>query len=248
MASRSTCAQVLLAIRQGLFDLFKEETGPRARIHINDCDEDVCLSWFLLKNHRLIKEDLPFPISRLVAIEDLMDATAGAYPLPIKVSSLEDIAWIFAPYRNFRISGGLDRKIADEYLDVINQVESRIFQFIEGKGQSVELDTRYTKIGGGPEWVMIEETGAHAQTGVYIDGIRAYVSMRQRPDGRYTYTIGRMTPYIDFDIYKLIRALNKSEGKKRDRWGGSTTVGGSPRVYGSKLQPGEVEEIINKNL
>lgn len=38
LATRSTCAQTLMAIRQGLFDLFRTEDGPEATVFANDCD------------------------------------------------------------------------------------------------------------------------------------------------------------------------------------------------------------------
>src|SRR4029077_6310482 len=48
LAARATCAQTLLTIRQGLFECFRDEEGPRAEVCVNHCDEDVCTSWFLL--------------------------------------------------------------------------------------------------------------------------------------------------------------------------------------------------------
>ena len=249
LATRSTCAQVLIAIRQGFFDAFKDDAGPRATIYVNDCDEDVSLSWFLLKHYALIEHRFPPPaISRLVGLEDLMDATAGAYPLPISLATLQELAWVFEPYRSFRVSGSLDKKDPGEYRSVIDAVESRILLFIDGKGERTSLDTRYKKIGGGTIWSLIEEIGPHAYTGAYADGIRAYVSARPRPESRWTYTIGRMSPYIPFDIKKITAALNKAEKCKRDKWGGANTIGGSPRIGGSTLNPQQIETIVNEVL
>lgn len=45
---------------------------------------------------------------------------------------------------------------------------------------------------------------------------------------------------------KTFRALNQAEGCMNDCWGGSDTIGGSPRVSGSCLSPSEVAGIINK--
>ncbi|MCG2713120.1 MAG: hypothetical protein L6416_12470 [Candidatus Omnitrophica bacterium] len=245
MATRSTCAQVLIAIRQGLFDLFLNNNEPHANVYVNDCDEDVCLSWFLLKNYLLVENACPELITRLVTMEDLMDATAGAYPMPIELSDLKELSWIFEPYRKFRINGGLDRKNRDEFLKIINEVTTRIGKYIGGEGESVPLDIHYKKIGGGENWTMFEENGSHACTGAYADGIRAYVSVRKAAPDRWVYTIGKMSPYVNFDISKIIRALNKAEGNKKDKWGGANTIGGSPRVAGSKLSPQEVEKIVN---
>lgn len=246
LATRSTCAQVLIAIRQGLFDLFRDHNGPQANVYANDCDEDICLSWFLLKNYFLVENACPERITRLVTMEDLMDATAGAYPMPIELTTLKELAWVFAPYRNFRVKGGLDNKNVDEYKQIIDEVIVRIDNYIKGKSESVPLDTSYRKIGGGKNWTMLEEIGTHARTGVYTDGIRAYVSVRNISPKRWGYIVGRMSPYVNFDITRIIQTLNKAEGNKNDRWGGANTIGGSPRVNGSKLSPQEIEKIINQ--
>ena len=126
LATRSTCAQVLIAIRQGLFDIFRNDNGPQANVYVNDCDEDVCLSWFLLKNYLLVENACPERITHLVNMEDLMDTTAGAYPMPIELFTLKELAWIFEPYRDFRIGGGLDRRNTDEFQQIINEVVDRI--------------------------------------------------------------------------------------------------------------------------
>ena len=246
LATRSTCAQVLIAIRQGLFDLFRDQNEPQAHVHVNDCDEDVCLSWFLLNNYLMVENACPERITRLVSMEDLMDATAGAYPMPIELSTLKELAWIFEPYRDFRVSGGLDKKNTTEYQQIIADVSLRIEKYIKGEGQYAPLNTTYKKIGGGKNWTMFEEIGSHARTGAYADGIRAYVSIRKTYSNRWVYTIGKMSPYINFDISQIIKELNRAEGYKRDKWGGANTIGGSPRVNGSKLKPEEVEGIINK--
>ncbi len=159
---------------------------------------------------------------------------------------LQELAWIYEPYRRFRLSGGLDRREADAFLEVVGAVDQRILEHIEGRGGAVPLDTRYRRIGrGGALWAMIEEVGAQARTGAFADGIRAYVAVRQRPDGRWTYTVGRMSLFIPFDVPRIFAALNAAEGSA-EPWGGGSTIGGSPRVHGSKLPPDVVEAIINQ--
>jgi hypothetical protein len=248
LATRATCAQVLLAICQGLFLSFRDAEGPRAAVYVNDCDEDVCTSWFLLKYAHLIDYVVNPLLNRLVSIVDVLDTTAGAYPFPVDLPVLQELAWVFAPYRRFRCDGGLDRKEASEYLRIVHEVEDRILRHITGRGRKLPLDTRYEKIGGGPGWVMIREIGLQARTGVFADGIPAYVSVRQRPDGRWTYIIGRMSPFIPFDVPAILRALGQAEASGPDSWGGGNMVGGSPRATGSRLPPAEVERIINDLL
>ncbi len=187
-------------------------------------------------------------VNRLVYLEDALDATAGAYPFPKDSQALRELAWIFEPYRRFRISGEIEKKDPDSFLSVITDVEHRIMRHITGHGLEILLDTRFERLGGGAGWSMIRETGAQGRTGAFSEGIRAYVSVRERPDGRYTYTIGRMSPFIRFNIVSMLARLNEAEGTTdtKDRWGGGNTIGGSPRVAGSKLTPEEVQTIINE--
>ena len=83
---------------------------------------------------------------------------------------------------------------------------------------------------------------------MYADGIKAFLSVNERKDGRWGYVIGRMSEYIKFPVLHLLDELNQAEGAEKDRWGGATTIGGSPRIAGSKLPPDEVTRIINNNL
>lgn len=248
LATRATCAQVLMALRQGLIERFRDDLGFRAEVYVNDCDEDVCVSWYLLKHGYACEDAFNPTLNRLVAIEDALDATAGAYPFPKDSVMLEELAWVFDPYRQFRSSGQLDNREPGAFLNVIVEVEERIRKHLIGEGDSIELDTRYRQIGGDGKWALIEDIGAQARTGVFADGIRAYVSVRERPDGRWTYTIGRMSPFIPFDVPCLLEALDAVEGLRDEHWGGGTTIGGSPRIHGSRLSPIEVEKIIESTL
>jgi hypothetical protein len=242
LATRATCGQVLMAIRQGLFKRFRTHEGPQALVYVNDCDEDVCLTWFLLKHHHWAGQAMNPLLNRLVALEDALDSTAGAYPFPADLPALRELAWVFHPYRDFRLTGGLDRKDGVSYQGVIDAVEARIERFLAGKGEAMPLDTRYERIGGGTGWAMVREVGAHARTGMFADGIQAYCSVRERSPGVWTYTIGRLSPFVPLDLTQLVRLFNFMERCDKDCWGGSNTIIGSPRVAGSKL---DLETISN---
>lgn len=250
LATRATCAQVLMAIRQGMFQRFRNNYGPIANVYVNDCDEDVCTSWFLIRNHYMVESTMNPLINKLVAMEDALDSTAGAYPFPADLPALQELAWVFEPYRQFRMNGGLEKRNAESFKSIIMDVEHRIMQYVTGHGKCMSLDTRYDIIGGTDGWVMVKEIGAHARTGMFGNGIKAYVSVRERNDGKYTYTLGKLSPFIPFDLLRLTKIFNDKDGSvtSTDKWGGGNNIMGSPRVSGSSLTPAQLSDIIRETL
>lgn len=253
LATRSTCAQVLMSLRQGLFARFRQDGAPTAHVYVNDCDEDVCLAWTLLKHHYLAEGSINPILNRLVAMEDALDCTAGAYPFPKDLPALREMAWVFEPYRQFRAGGMIDKRDPAAYRSVISDVEHRILQHIAGRGHEVALDTRYEVVGGGSGWSMVRELGPQARTGMFSDGIRTFVAVRDRGNDRYTYTIGKMSPFNSLDLVALTEKLNDVEGgdgeyfdDDSDLWGGGNMVMGSPRMYGSKITPEHLTQIMNE--
>ena len=111
----------------------------------------------------------------------------------------------------------------------------------------IDLDTAFETIGGGDGWQFIIEGGPYARTKLFSEGVKAYVSLLEEREGSYSYTIGKMSPFIKFPITRIYAALNKAEklSSKDNCWGGSPIIGGSPRRTGSRLSPDKVEKVIN---
>jgi hypothetical protein len=248
LSARATCAQVLLSIRQGLFDAFQDEHGRRATVHANDCDEDVCLSWFLLQNPKLGLLPSHTRLNRLVQAVDVLDTTAGASLHPLDRALMSELAWVFEPYREARMQGALDLPLADLQSRIIAAVSNRIREHLIDKGGMVAPDTRFQRIDGGKGWAMVREIGAQARAGMVEAGIRAYVSVRERVDGAWAYAVGRVSPFVPFDVLAILRELNAAEDPTRGTWGGGNLVGGSPRLHGSALRPHEVSQIVRRVL
>jgi hypothetical protein len=246
LAARATCSQVLMCIRQGLFEAFRDATGRRAAVYANDCDEDVCLSWFLLQNPEMGCQLSHTRLDHLVQAVDLLDTTAGASLHPLNENLMGEIAWVFEPYRAARMQGALDQPQSDVQNKVIEAVCDRIREHLADKGGTLPLDRRYERIRRGIGWSMVREIGPQSRAGMVADGIRAYVSVRPRMDGSWTYSIGRVSPFVPFDVPVILRELNEAEDPHRGTWGGGNLVGGSPRLHGSRLHPREVTRIINR--
>ncbi len=251
LSTRSTCMQVFMAVTMGLFDTFQKDGKPHAHLFVNDPDQDTCLAVWTLRNHEMLA-DLKYehPIARLLIAEDILDATAGAYPSKPDTPEMRRLAWIFDPYTDARAAGDIPKMDAAGMEAIIDAVGERIGQFMMGMGGDAEIDARYEHIGGGPGWELIVEHGMHARTAMFAAGIRAFISVRDNGDGTWTYVVGKMSPFVRFPVSDLYRLFNEAEGRPEDApgWGGSNTIGGSPREGGSRLPPDEVERIVNDRL
>ncbi len=251
LSTRSTCMQVYLAVSMGLFDTFQRGGKPFAHVYVNDPDQDTCLGvWVLRHPDRCSGLSIQAPLARLLVGEDLLDCTGGAYPVSPNRPGMQEQAWIFEPYVQARTQGELFTMDAARMEALIDEVGERIARFVDGKGERVDLDTRLEEIGGGPGWRLIIERGPHARSGLFAAGIRAFVAVRENSDGSYTYTVSKMSPYVRFPVDAIYRRLNQAEGlgDSADVWGGSNTIGGSPRKRGSRLPPKEVERLVNEVL
>lgn len=248
LATNATCGQILMANRMGLFQAFRKNQEVEINVYVNDCDEDVCMSIFLLKYGYLTEHAINPNLNKLVSICDSLDRTGGVYPFPKDLPILKNLAWIFEPYRRSRQNGTLYNKDKDEYISILEDVENRIMKFIVGEAKQINVDTRYDVLGGGKGWSLVHEIGSQARTGMVSDGIQAYVSAKQRQSGQWQYTIARISPFIPFPVLKIFNRLNEVENLKdnKDCWGGGDLIGGSPRVNGSSLSPKEIESIINE--
>lgn len=221
---------------------------PFANVYVNDCDQDVCLSIWLLRNAHLVSGiNLDMDIARLIIGEDLLDASAGVYPIDPNRPLARKMAWVFDLYDEARVGGDLYSMNTVQMQDVIEATCERLTLLSEGNAQEKELLGEYDIVGGSGEWKIVRENGTHARTKLFADGIRAFVAVRERSDSTYNYSVGRMSPFIQFPLCKIFHALNEAEdcNNSHDCWGGSDTIGGSPRKTGSRLAPSEIERIIN---
>lgn len=251
LITRSTCAQVYLAIVLGLFKLFQKDDQPHANIYVNDCDQDVCLSYWLLKNPDKISNlRVQDNIARLIIGEDFVDATAGSFPIDLTRDVVRQSFWIFEPYTIARNNRELKNYSSSQVVELIMSVYERINHYLEGKAQEIEVDARYQIVGGVEGWILAKEIGAYARTKLYQEGVQALITFRDNEDGTYTYSIGKISDFIKFPIPELYNVLNQAENliDPNNQWGGSTIIGGSPLRSGSKMKPEKLENVVNDYL
>lgn len=244
--TRATCAQVLFQMRQGLFSYFQKDGVPEARAYTNDCDQDVCLSWTLLKHPRMVLESINPRLNRLVGLVDKLDTTSGLCDLHISLPVFEELAWIFDPYLQFRLSGGIDKRDQEEFISKICAVEERILDHINGVGGSIPINVEYETLGGERDWAMIREIGPQARSAAFAKGIRALVTVRSRADGKFNYTFCKAALFVPFYIPLILNHLNTLEGLtgQPDCHGGCDMTGGTSRIRGCDVPPKKLESII----
>lgn len=247
LSTRCTAAQLAIRLRCGLSIAFAASDAP-IHVYFNDCDQDVCLSIFMLRHMDMCRGVVNPILNRIVHIEDMLDTTAGSYGFFADMPGLEENNWIFNPYARAARNGVLSVRNPDEFLEVIDAVGERIMKTLVGKGEQKKLDPRYKVVAHFDDWRMVEETGLNARIGMYADGINAFVSTRSNGVGTYTYSIGRRSELVPFDVLKIIEALNAVEGRANHLWGGSNIIGGSPRATGSTLAPQEVARIVQDTI
>ncbi|MBS3148394.1 hypothetical protein J4219_05900 [Candidatus Woesearchaeota archaeon] len=251
LGTRCTAAQVHYAIKNGLFECFDEQGIPKANLYVNDPDQDVSLAVWLLRNHERIRGERSEPlINMLVNLADRLDVTGGCYPMDPNDRALRQYDWVFEPYTAARMAGRLPQLSPKEVEGVIEAVGRRIDEYTLGKGKELPVDTRYEIIGGGQDWKLVKETGSRARLKMMKDGIHAFASvLNQRADGKWTYTLARQSVYIPFPVDGLYDYLNALEGMTSPSgWGGGNTIGGSPRKFGSSLDPAKLERAINEYI
>jgi hypothetical protein len=241
----STCEQARRAVILGLYDLFRRDGARAATLFANDCDQDVCLSSWILMNPDRASEPLVRVISQIV---DLLDMSAGVYPMPHERDLLGEVRWVFEPYVRARPT--LPGMTAATMRELISDVHHRLDRFTIGRAEVVPLAGDYRRIGGGPGWVLAEVTHQHAREKLVSSGVRAAIELYGRAGERYLYAIWRCSEYVvGFPVRKILAALNQAEGLPPvdpAGWGGADNVGGSPRGRGSALSPEAVEAIVNK--
>ena len=251
LSTRSTCMQVYLALTMGLLDTFGVDGEPHAHVYVNDPDQDTCLAVWVLRHPEQCRGlSIGRPLARLLIAEDILDCTGGAYPAGADGRTMKEQGWVFEPYFLARAAGLLHDMDAAGMTAILEAVAERVTAYAAGQGGLVDLDTRYEEIGGGEGWRMIVELGPHARTALFGAGIRAFVAARDNGNGTWTYTVGKMSPYVWFPIQRIYDRLNEAEGcaGSTDLWGGSNTIGGSPRRAASHLSPAQVTAVIEEAM
>lgn len=243
LGTRCTAAQAAIGVRLGRFEEFFREG---VHFWANDCDPDVATTLWVLENPARMRGALNPLFNKALHLLDMLDTTAATYPFPVDFD-LGEYHWIFEPYFEAQQLGVIERKNPREYERIVDECHLHLEKYLVGKPGRVEIETGYDTVSLHKGWGMFRARGSLSRMGLVAAGHFAFVLVRDRPDGGWTYTLQRTSDGVRFPLQRLFAALNEREGGK-ERWGGGDTVGGSPRVAGSRLSPAEVAEVIDEVL
>lgn len=250
-ATMSTAMQVLYAIKGGIMEYWMSTDSP-IHIYINDSDQDTSLAVWLLVNYKLFEGVQGIPhINRLLAVNDRLDITGGAYPMNLDDELVKQYAWIFQPYTDLRKSGGLAKADATSLLSNLEATQAKINKYMMNQGGQVSLDTRHEILFDCPQFKIVDEIGGNdARYYLFSKGMNAYISIvSKRTDDNLVCTIGRRSQYIPFPINQLYDDFNAREGLTRlTGWDGSDIIGGSSREFGTSLTWQEIRDMTLARL
>jgi hypothetical protein len=234
----ATCEQVRDFIKLG-----KDFSGYT--ILLNDIDLDASLSAWLLLNPGRASEPI---VEKLVHAVGRQDAHCGQYPASTSVPNYI-IDWIAEPETSLKQSGYEDMPNG-QLKFILEAIFGRIEKYADGQAPQAAKDPSpvqedkegYEVIRRGTDWKLIRLEGDRGLRGIAEDNITRWVAYREVDiDGQASLvvTIGKKCEATSgFPIgppeqeNTILYALNKVEPKRKARdgnWGGTTTVGGSPK-------------------
>lgn len=246
-ATMSTAKQVYFAIKQG----FCSWMGPTCDVYVNDIDQDTVMAIWLLQNHALFEGTGSVPtVSRILELNDRLDITGGAFPMSLTDSTYGTHAWVFQPYTNLRTQGVIARASVQEMQACLESCCGRLTQLLMGTA-SVYYPNVVAKILQTGPITVLDETihGIESRHVAFAESLihGVYLSIvAKRDDGRFVYTLGKKSRYVDFDMKAAFDTLNYEEGHTKPHgWGGGDLIGGSDRMVGSSSTWQDILALIS---
>jgi len=245
----SAAMQAYIAVRQGrLMERWLQRRCP-VPVYVWNADQDVCLTAFVLEYHHLLERAEGMPMLRwIVQYNNKIDVCGGLYPVNLEELVKNHFTWVFEPYRQQRMQG---KTTGDEWLvkDTIAQVCERLVRLLEGTAGAAAITANPQILHASPyNYVIADEKGDPMSRLVLASqGHTNLISLVcTRPNGRYTYSIIRGSPYDEdvFQVDKLVEAFQAAEDMPHVRiWGGSNLAAGSDSELGSSLHWTQIRDI-----
>ncbi|MBW2542810.1 MAG: hypothetical protein JRF15_12020 [Deltaproteobacteria bacterium] len=254
----ATCEQALLMVTSGL-DLGEGDW----RIFANEPDLDTVLALWCLLNHVRLRElrpevrDILYPLIRL---EGAIDANgtelAEVCGLPKDVYEKAQRRLGELLEREKCVKGGGDWQTLDldaYTIEMLGAIDRIIYSVEDFRGYA-SIDEVYGHVEIGERSVAIlcrDDSGIYAVEKLLKErwGEQLGVIALEREPGHYTLRRASTLADIDLnDAYSLLNQLDRNvDGRPPGkRWGGSESIGGSPRQGGSTFGPSELLQLLGR--
>jgi hypothetical protein len=247
-ATMSAAMQAYIAVRQGrLMERWLQRRRP-IPVYVWNADQDVCLACFILEYHHLLENEGSALLRRVVQFNNKIDVCGGLYPVDLKEIVENHFTWVFEPYLEQRRAGKTNGD-GELVARTIRMVCDRLLALLEGKAGTTPIVARPEVLYESPyNYVIADEKGdPNSRLVLAAQGYRNFISLvAQRPNGRYTYSVIRGSPYDDdlFEVAKLLEAFQAAEDLPDVKlWGGSNLAAGSDSEMGSSLHWTQLRDI-----
>jgi hypothetical protein len=251
----ATCEQAMVMIRKGL-DL----QGRDWTIHANDPDLDTVLAIWVLLNHLQLNEtdqEIRKKAMPLVRLEGVIDAHGlemqdlCGFPPEVKESAFADLEHLRSKEVSLKKEGKWHEIDFLEYTaDVLRAIDARIYSSYHFEGVPDVEELARAEIGEKQRAIV-----CRADAGIYeverhlrrLHGERLGVIILQKD--RNTYTLRQVDTFLPVTLesaYEWLNLIDPAAGNRRSGncWGGSGAIGGSPRVTGTSLTPGQIADAF----
>ena len=181
-------------------------------------------------------------LRQVVQFNNKIDVCGGLYPVDLEEIVNNHFTWIFEPYHQQRTLGKTHgdgalvmqtiRGVCDRLLDLLGTANG-------GHRPHHRASPKCSTIRRITTSIADEKGDPNSRLVLAARGYRNFISLvATRPNGRYTYSVIRGSPYDDdvFDVPTLLEAFQAAEDLPNVKlWGGSNMAAGSDSELGSSL-------------
>jgi hypothetical protein len=254
----ATCEQALLMVTSGL-DLGEGDW----RVFANEPDLDTVLALWCLLNHVRLKDlraearDILYPLIRLEGAIDANGielAEVCGLPKAVYERARRSLGELLEREKGVKGGGDWQSLDLDAYaVEMLGAVDRIIYSVEDFRGYA-SIDEVYGHVEIGERSVAIlcrDDSGIYAVEKLLKErwGEQLGVIALEREPGHYTLRRASTLADVDLnDAYSLLNQLDphvdgRPPGK---RWGGSESIGGSPRQGGSAFDPSELLQMLGQ--
>jgi len=233
----AACEQARVAVLLGL-------DPSKFTFYLNDCDIDVAMTVWILQNPDRVKEPL---VIKLINAIGVADAHAGAICINGMTKTVE---WVSAVEIDFKSDKSNYEKISNGNLKYILEATlRRIDQYVDGEAgleiAKQEINSEYKILRNQNDYVVVQSDNPHIYSTLYAAGFNKIVLVRPLENDSLAVSLAKKSDFVsNFNLIKMYEKLNELE----EGWGGSSSIGGSPRHLDgtrSKLSLEKIIEVID---